>query len=59
MSQDGRKQVLILGSGFGGLYAAIELEKWLARNQNAEVTLVNRDNFFSSPLCSMRWRRAT
>jgi NADH dehydrogenase len=46
MSSGKRKQVLILGGGFGGLYAAIELEKTLARDPDVEVTLVNRENFF-------------
>ena len=40
-------KILILGGGFGGLYTAIELEKQLARNPDVEITLVNRDNFFS------------
>ncbi|MBI3961260.1 MAG: NAD(P)/FAD-dependent oxidoreductase [Deinococcus sp.] len=37
---------MILGSGFGGLYAALQLEKTLARDPDVEVTLVNRENFF-------------
>src|SRR5688572_15605968 len=40
------KRVLILGSGFGGLYTALHLEKKLARNPDVEITLVNRENFF-------------
>src|SRR5205085_5632759 len=39
-------RILILGGGFGGLYAAIELEKLLGRRDDVEVTLVNRENFF-------------
>ena len=39
-------KILILGGGFGGLYAALELERTLARRSDVEVTLVNRDNFF-------------
>jgi NADH dehydrogenase len=39
-------RILILGSGFGGLYAAMELEKQLGRRNDVEVTLVNRENFF-------------
>ena len=39
-------RVLILGGGFGGIYAALELEKLLARRGGLEVTLVTRDNFF-------------
>jgi NADH:ubiquinone reductase (H+-translocating) len=40
-----RKQVLILGGGFGGLYTALGLEKALARESEIQVTLVNRQNF--------------
>jgi len=40
------KHILILGSGFGGLYTALHLEKKLRRASNVEVTLVNRENFF-------------
>src|SRR6202008_1728996 len=41
-----KKHVLILGGGFAGLYAALYLEKTLARNPDVEITLVNRENFF-------------
>ncbi len=44
---DTRTRIVLLGGGFGGLYAAIELEKRLARDPAVEITLVNRDNFFS------------
>ncbi len=37
---------MILGGGFGGLYAALEFEKTLARDPNVEITLVNKENFF-------------
>ena len=40
------KRIVILGGGFGGLYAALELERTLAREPGVEVTLVNRENFF-------------
>src|SRR5262245_61680099 len=39
-------RIVILGGGFGGLYTALELERTVARPGRAEVTLVNRDNFF-------------
>src|SRR5262249_20669402 len=39
-------RIVILGGGFAGVYTALELEKTLARRGDAEVTLVNRDNFF-------------
>ncbi len=38
-----RSRVLILGSGFGGIYAALELEKLLRRRDDVTVTLVTRD----------------
>src|SRR5881397_1773641 len=41
-----KQRIVILGGGFGGLYAALEMEKGLARDPEVEVTLVNRDNFF-------------
>ncbi len=40
------KRILILGGGFGGIYAALRLEKLLARRPELEVTLVTRDNYF-------------
>lgn len=40
------KSILILGSGFGGLYTALNLEKTLARDEDIEITLINRENFF-------------
>lgn len=41
-----KTQILILGSGFGGLYTALELDRSLAQDPDVEVTLVNRENFF-------------
>ncbi|HMF86136.1 MAG TPA: NAD(P)/FAD-dependent oxidoreductase [Nitrospiraceae bacterium] len=43
---NGKPRVLILGGGFGGMYAALEFERALARGADVDVTLVNRDNFF-------------
>lgn len=40
------KRILILGSGFGGLYTALHLEKKLRSYSDVELTLVNRENFF-------------
>ena len=40
-----KTRVLILGGGFGGLYAALYLDKTIARDQDVEVTLVSRENF--------------
>ena len=45
MSADTRKQVLILGGGFGGLYTALGLERKLARDSDVAITLINRENF--------------
>jgi NADH dehydrogenase len=46
MSTGTRARVVILGGGFGGIYAALRLEKALARGAAVEVTLVNRENSF-------------
>jgi NADH dehydrogenase len=46
MGIEGRKRIVILGGGFGGLYAALRLEKTLARDPGVEILLVNRENFF-------------
>ena len=43
---NGKPRVLILGGGFGGMYAALEFERALERSANLDVTLVNHDNFF-------------
>lgn len=40
-----RPRAVILGGGYGGLYAALELWK-AARRDKIDVTLVSRDNFF-------------
>jgi NADH dehydrogenase len=40
------KKILILGGGFGGIYAALKLEKLMARQPELEVTLVTRENYF-------------
>jgi NADH dehydrogenase len=40
-----KKRIVILGGGFGGVYAAIHLEKFLAGEQTVEICLVSRDNF--------------
>ena len=41
-----KKRILILGGGFGGVYAAINLQKLLATDRVAEICLVSHDNFF-------------
>src|SRR3979411_372725 len=40
-----KTRVLVLGGGFGGLYAALHLDKTIARDLDIEVTLVSRENF--------------
>jgi NADH dehydrogenase len=41
-----KKRILILGSGFSGLYTALHLDKTLAKDDDISITLVNRENFF-------------
>jgi NADH dehydrogenase len=43
---DCASRVLILGGGFGGIYAAIELERTLGSCPDVSITLVTRDNYF-------------
>src|SRR5437763_11497409 len=44
--KSGKRRIVILGGGFGGVYAAIYLEKLLARASAVEICLVSQDNFF-------------
>lgn len=46
MRNSSRNRILILGGGFAGMYAALELEKNVDHDPDLEVTLINRDNFF-------------
>ncbi len=41
-----RHRIVILGAGFGGLYATLKLERALQHLPHAGATLVNRENFF-------------
>src|SRR3974377_2293994 len=38
-------RVVILGGGFAGSYAALELDREFATRPDVQVTLVNRENF--------------
>src|SRR5215470_9319027 len=38
-------RILIAGGGFAGLYAAIQLDKRLARRADVDVTLISHENF--------------
>jgi NADH dehydrogenase len=40
-----RRRVVVLGGGFGGLYAARRLERTLSHQGNLEVVLVSRENY--------------
>src|SRR5438093_7552950 len=41
-----KTRIVILGGGFGGVYAAMNLEKLLAADRVAEICLVSYHNFF-------------
>ncbi len=45
MSSDRRTRIVVLGGGFAGIYAVMELERLIGRDPNVEITLVNKDNF--------------
>ena len=40
-----KTRILVLGGGFGGLYAALFLDKTFVSDPNVEVTLVSRENY--------------
>jgi NADH dehydrogenase FAD-containing subunit len=42
-----KKTILILGGGFGGVYTAVYLEKFMSREERAshEIVIVSRDNY--------------
>lgn len=40
-----RKRIVILGGGFGGFYAALRLDRTIARDPEVEVLLVDPQNF--------------
>src|SRR5216117_1946332 len=46
ISKSAKRRIVILGGGFGGVYAALHLERLLAREPEVEICLVSRDNFF-------------
>src|SRR3990167_372623 len=44
---DKKKQIVILGAGFGGIYTAMHLEKYLKKGEeDFEIVLINRENYF-------------
>src|SRR2546427_12359039 len=46
ISKSAKRRIVILGGGLGGVYAALHLERLLAREPEVEICLVSRDNFF-------------
>jgi hypothetical protein len=46
----GRKmKVMIVGGGFGGLYAAVALDKMLGHHRDLELTVIDKNNYFLFP----------
>ena len=41
-----KQRILILGGGFGGVYTAKTLEKYLGEQDDYEILLINKDNYF-------------
>src|SRR5437763_15942320 len=41
-----KTRIIILGGGFGGVYAAIHLENLFERVDAVEICLISHDNFF-------------
>ncbi len=46
MSEPSPTRIVVLGGGFAGMYAVMELERLLGRDRRVEITLVNKDNYF-------------
>jgi NADH:ubiquinone reductase (H+-translocating) len=46
METDGKKRIVILGGGFGGVYTARHLEDLLGGRDDVEVVLISRHNYF-------------
>jgi hypothetical protein len=40
-----KKRILILGGGFGGVYAALHLERLRKRRPDVEIVVISQDNF--------------
>jgi NADH dehydrogenase len=45
MNTERRNRIVMLGGGFGGVYAALRFERAMAGDPSLEVTLVSRENF--------------
>ena len=43
---DRKKRIAILGGGFGGIYTAMYLQKYLKKLPDWEIVIVNRENYF-------------
>lgn len=41
-----KKQIVIVGGGFGGIYTAMYLDKQIKKRKDFEVTIINRENYF-------------
>jgi NADH dehydrogenase len=41
----GKRRILILGGGFAGAYAAMQLERRLAHTPEVEIALISKENF--------------
>lgn len=45
IDQPGKRTILILGGGIGGVHTALQLEQLLGYDPNIEIVLVSRDNY--------------
>lgn len=41
-----KKRVVIVGGGFGGVYTAMYLQSYLKKQEDFEIALINRENYF-------------
>lgn len=42
----GKRKIVVLGGGFGGVYTAMHLQKYLKKTPDYELVLINRENYF-------------
>jgi len=40
-----RTRILIIGGGFGGVYTAMKLEKFLRKDPDVEIGLISKENY--------------
>ncbi len=53
-----KRRIVILGGGFGGVFAAKRLEKIFAKSKDVEIVLISDQNYLLLLRCYLRSRPA-